>query len=100
MSSSDLGFRAVGMEGNGLAMLGPLVVGGVAEIRTKNNERPGTLSSPRRPGSPPPELLTKENKTVADSCLWHEWAISTPEVPFRMYLKPGAFLTGDQSLRP
>src|SRR5215472_4724928 len=37
----------------------------------KNNERPETLSSPGRPGSPPPELLTKENKTDADSCLWH-----------------------------
>jgi len=30
----------------------------------KNNERPETLSSPGRPGSPPPEPLSEEIKTV------------------------------------
>jgi len=30
----------------------------------KNNERPETLSSPGRPGSPPPELLTDKNKVA------------------------------------
>jgi hypothetical protein len=41
----------------------------------KNNERPETLSSPGRPGSPPPELLTEESKRLTASCLWHLCAI-------------------------
>jgi len=32
----------------------------------KIQRAPRTLSSPRRPGSPPPELLTQENKMSAD----------------------------------
>ena len=41
----------------------------------KNNERPETLTSPGRPGSPPPELLTDEVIRVTAFCLWHFRAI-------------------------
>jgi hypothetical protein len=41
------------------------------EKSAPNNERPETLSSPGRPGSPPPELLTDENKLGTVSCIWH-----------------------------
>jgi hypothetical protein len=44
----------------------------------KNNERPEILSDPGRPGSPPPELLTDENKRVSLFCLWHFRAIPHP----------------------
>ena len=47
----------------------------------QNNERPETFSSPGRPGSPPPELLTEQIKRVAESCLWHSRAILTQKVP-------------------
>jgi hypothetical protein len=47
----------------------------------KNNERPETLSSSGRPGSPPPELLTKQNKSSPEFCLWHFRAISAQEEP-------------------
>jgi TonB family protein len=50
-------------------------------VATKNNERPETLSSPGRPGSPPPELLTEEVKRMKTFCLWHFRAICTPKVP-------------------
>ncbi|SPF43197.1 hypothetical protein SBA1_480067 [Candidatus Sulfotelmatobacter kueseliae] len=44
----------------------------------KNNERPETLASPGRPGSPPPELLTAEAKREKPCCLWHFGAIGLP----------------------
>src|SRR5438132_13874759 len=47
----------------------------------KNNERPETLSSPGRPGSPPPELLTWEVKRGARFCKWHFRASPSPKVP-------------------
>ncbi len=52
-----------------------------AENVSKNNERPETFSSPGRPGSPPPELLTEQIKRVADFCLGHLRAIPTQKVP-------------------
>jgi hypothetical protein len=51
-----------------------------SQKEAKNNERPETLSSPGRPGSPPPELLTIELNRVTFSCVWHFRAIPTPEV--------------------
>jgi hypothetical protein len=45
-----------------------------------------TLSSAGRSGSPPPELLTNENKTLPNFCIWHDRAILTPKVPDRISL--------------
>ena len=42
-----------------------------SELAPKNNERPETLMSPGRPGSPPPELLTHEIKAAEAFCIWH-----------------------------
>ena len=58
----------------------------------KNNERPETFSSPGRPGSPPPELLTEQIKRVAHFCLWHLRAIPTRKVPYPISLKSKGML--------
>jgi hypothetical protein len=38
-----------------------------------------TLSSLRRPGSPPPELLTCEGTRTAGFCKWHFGALTVPQ---------------------
>jgi hypothetical protein len=48
---------------------------GAAKFARRHNERPETLSSPGRPGSPPPELLTEEVKRRQSFCIWHFRAI-------------------------
>jgi len=52
---------------------------GVRKFGTKNNERPETLSSSGRPGSPPPELLINENSRLAGFCIWHFRAMNSTE---------------------
>src|SRR5579872_419814 len=52
-----------------------------------------TLSSPGRPGSPPPELLTQENIRSLIPCLWHFRAMPAPESAIcRKSLKAYGFL--------
>ena len=62
------------------------------ESGRKNNERPETLSSPGRPGSPPPELLIEHTKSRVQFLPMALPCYVSPESAIFNYLKIGAFL--------
>src|SRR5579862_4500445 len=60
--------RPMVLEAHDLERRGREVEGGVGDFCGPNNERLRSLSRSRRPGSPPPELLTCESKLGAGFC--------------------------------